>query len=311
MHFATQSSLIFAPGLLTPEETPLLDGFPRLDVTPARTYLARAQRWAVLGSVFPWDVYKTRDWPALYGELHRRWTLRLQDLRDAHWDYLRVFPHKNEPGKSRLIAMSACPPFGVEFEKPSYTCQRSKLCPFCWARNITGSVYDRLQELLVERVRPMVLTVLTRHLWVRSSPAALREFIDILQAFRHKERKAYADTLGGFVLHKLMFAPKYDHLHRLTMHIQDGDEPEDPDLGEYQDHSEDLKVSKPKRAERDCIEWKHFVVRRKQDLVPAVAFFTKYPYGLLDCDPHRLVDYLHNSKNFRTFSSFGCLYARD
>lgn len=94
---------------------------------------ARAQRRAVFGPVF-------RDWKtstvARMEALRKIWHGRLYSLAEAGWA-----PALEVPGQY----LRNCPPFGAKSTPRAYPCHRTLLCPFCWARDVAGGVYDALK----------------------------------------------------------------------------------------------------------------------------------------------------------------------
>jgi hypothetical protein len=99
---------------------------------------ARAMRGSVFFPIFKGKWHK--DVPRAYHKLRRLWHRVVNELKEAGWAAL--------DGERARQYMRNCPPFGVTTRSTTMPCQRRLICPFCWARYYTASVYWKLVDAL-------------------------------------------------------------------------------------------------------------------------------------------------------------------
>ena len=65
------------------------------------------------------------DGGGAYGKVRAMWRARLVELRAAGWSRLKGLKFQEARNS---------PPFGVRSPGNRFTCDRPRVCPFCWAR---------------------------------------------------------------------------------------------------------------------------------------------------------------------------------
>lgn len=101
-------------------------------------YRHRAARVCILRPFFTFDERKNAAL-ALW-LLRKRWYARLVDLREAGWTVLA------DPKK--LTYASNCPPVGVKTSFTTRCCNKSRVCPFCWARQHVLLPFRKFETVL-------------------------------------------------------------------------------------------------------------------------------------------------------------------
>lgn len=164
----------------------------------------RAQRYALS------SLITTTDTDGASGGYNRRfvagvpallelWRTRLWLLRNRGWN--------NTEGSNWLFTLN-CPPAGVlTWPCRTYTCRQARICPFCWARDYVGYIYDRIERYLFYAAPPGtsepvniadIITLVDTYRWpIELSPADIAIKISVL-------RESYAASLraglGGSLL---------------------------------------------------------------------------------------------------------------
>lgn len=245
-------------------------------------YPQRAMRDAVLGALFSPEIYQHTPQPLLLERLRGKWYTRLSQLRQKQW-----------PAVASDMAwqyLRNCPPFGVATDQVARCC-RHRFCPFCWARDVTSQLYDRvLAQCFKGQVSLPVKLVLFKHRceWSRSvSPEGLIATIKSTRS-RHTELNYAPRYLGAFITHSLEPFDKHYTLTRRTLVVMpEAAQLELPDAADI-----GAKIWAPEDHTRPT-------------LVKLVAAATRYPDRLLSCPAADLIGYLEWTARVRMRSYLG------
>jgi hypothetical protein len=116
-----------------------------------------------------------------YGRLRGIWRDRLVELRDAEWG------PACDP--RRLQYMRNCPPFGAATRQKVVSCQKVRVCPFCYARFAVADPLRRLSSYIAGRSGLRLISFQT----VREFPVVRGCIVDVV----HTLKGARAHELGS------------------------------------------------------------------------------------------------------------------
>ncbi|MCA9070433.1 MAG: hypothetical protein KDA84_15985, partial [Planctomycetaceae bacterium] len=143
-------------------------------------YPSRAMRMAVLQPLCSRE-FKDYDVPAMLETVRKQWRARLLNLNKLGW--------KAVEDDTDLSYASNCPPFSVKTVNTGRTCNR-RICPFCWARQVVSSTYDRLLEVLLlpdGGLNPELMVIVTKRRVYREYETPWAELISKMQKRRRTE----------------------------------------------------------------------------------------------------------------------------
>lgn len=245
-----------------------------------------AMRSAVLGQLFR-DSFMTSPPEELLERLRKLWYARLGSLKKANF-----FPNKSDIDWTYL---RNCPPFGVRSGTISKCCRLSRICPFCWAREVTSTLYDKLLAACYRpdgEPRPVRLFVFDRA-YQFSLECQASDYLQLVRVERCCELKSLPTRCGAFVLHTISPFPTHVWFTRRTVVVAPANSTGvSPDL-----NTEGLKIWEPE----DCSR----VTLRK-----VTTHVSRYPWQLLRCPADSLKLLLEETSSVKLHSSFGCFRSR-
>ena len=153
-----------------------------------------------------------------FDKIRAQWRHRLMSLREAGWAGL--------DNRHVLTHMRNCPPFGVLTDSPRMqTCNRLRMCPFCWGREVI-KVYSRTSRLLwlprefgqrraERRKGTRLLAFRYQRAWPRTKVGSSIEYLsELVRRERNREtdqvcEKGSQSPLGSYVFHVINIYPKH------------------------------------------------------------------------------------------------------
>jgi len=108
-------------------------------------YRHRATRSAVLGTILQRKLL-IDDMQRNFDYLRKRWHAVLQSLAESNWKPL--LDAEGDLSTLNLQYMRNCPPFSVVTADKNRTCNRDRICPFCYARRNVMRPFVRMERVL-------------------------------------------------------------------------------------------------------------------------------------------------------------------
>lgn len=135
--------------------------------------------------------------------------------------------HECRKIRSRRLEMLNCPPSGAYVLPESRECRIDFFCPFCWMRNITGSVYDHFALQLFGTTRlmdnpppicPALLTLLEKQSYLTVEDCANQTQLceDIRHTARTIWQEEFADASFGAYTHAFLEPSGVANMYSVT-----------------------------------------------------------------------------------------------
>jgi hypothetical protein len=159
---------------------------------------ARCSRNAVLWPLASGEARRKRDTCQAYSDLVSRWRARLRSLSRGGWSVVAT--------DQDLITALNCPPFSVVVPARGFTCQRSRVCPMCYARNLIMPVFDAIAWALIENQQSAIKLVVTRTEQTRdfTQTQELVDYIAALDSLRNADLQDFTtDSMGSITAYNV------------------------------------------------------------------------------------------------------------
>jgi hypothetical protein len=247
------------------------------------TRSARAQRAAVL-TPLEGLAWTDRAIEAKTYRLRSRWLGRIRELEraaPAGW------------GQPDWTYMRNCPPFGVMTTQEGLAkpCGKRRVCPFCYAREYVGVMYERLSGFQDSGFDLVETSQVIHPSEPRNPPHQIKKAVTPLSYLGHQHP---FDREGAMALVQPLWAGKprsrpWKVQCRALLLVQAGQPVE---VGPR------VKVNRLEAGSLKLV-----------DIQRAVARFARYPEWLLDGPPEAVKQYLEDYRSARSFERYGVLRA--
>jgi len=257
----------------------------------------RAQRDAVLYPLVTSEDGRSESLKRiapLVTRLVRNRRSNLAALRAAGWK----LPLNCTDGK--LTYALNCPPFSVSTPNNARMCRWYRWCPFCWAREVVGETYERLEWTFF---RSLGLERANKEAMVRLNLVEGRDVRDYRSTTALAELLAKEASQLGEFRHRL----PNDGSYALTTI--------EPGGGYCTVERRFLAVVRPRSVlpkipvdgTKRYYELKRYTRIDRGVLAQAVASTCSYPTQLMEGEPSRVAEILNGMQRFRFSVNYGCL----
>jgi len=246
-------------------------------------HVQNAMRRAVLGSIVSRPTFETGNIKQMLAIARREWVQCLTDLRAVEWGPV-------SRGSNFTYAKS-CPPFGVSIKQKKRCCNRDRICPFCWARNVTAELFFRLERaskiFKIEKKEMWVTMFVYSRTFSTEKGLDLNKIVKLIKEDRNREIKQFRSH-GAFFTHSIEPIPGKKALaFRRRGIILTEDEPVIRKLG---------------HTTMDCC-----LPENRAALAHITGSVTRYPAHLLRAEASRVKTMLDNTTKCRVRAFSGVL----